>query len=167
MVIIIIIIWETWWSSSWCVNLFRIGRSIKDWPIKEELWVGKNVSITDLQHGSGPATTRNCVENLNFKNCKICWNFLKPWAIMEAPKPGLRKLAKGVPQDLIMIFMIATGPWQQLWSLWMAPDYHTVDDKKMIANMTKRPPQIFSLPRWGRRCCPARAAPAGKSSEQG
>ena len=29
---------------------------------------------------------------------------------MEAPKPGLRELAKGVPQDLIMIFIIATGP---------------------------------------------------------
>ena len=35
---------------------------------------------------------------------------------MEAPKPGLRELAKGVPQDLIMISIIAkgTGPWQQL-----------------------------------------------------
>ena len=29
---------------------------------------------------------------------------------MEASKPGLRELAKGVPQDLIMIFIIATGP---------------------------------------------------------
>ena len=34
---------------------------------------------------------------------------------------------------------------------------------RIIANMTIPPPQIFSLPRWGRRCCPARAAPAGKS----
>ena len=25
-----------------------------DSPIKEELWVGKNVSITDLQHGGRP-----------------------------------------------------------------------------------------------------------------
>ena len=33
---------------------------------------------------------------------------------MEAPKPGLRELAKGVPQDLIMISIIARGPWQQL-----------------------------------------------------
>ena len=48
--------------------------------------------------------------NFKSENCKICWNFLKPWAIMEAAKPGLRELAKGVPQDLIMIFIIATGP---------------------------------------------------------
>ena len=40
------------WIKYW--NKYETGAAT-DSPIKEELWVGKNVSITDLQHGGRPS----------------------------------------------------------------------------------------------------------------
>ena len=156
------------------MNLLRFGRSIKDWPIKEELWVGKNVSITDLQHGSGPATTRNCAENQNLRILRFAetfWNLGQSWRRPSLDWGNWPRVCHRtwlwfslLPQDLGNNYDHCESDFMMWTIVGTGPDYHIVDDKKMIANMTIRPPQIFSLPRWGRRCCPARAAPAGKSN---